>query len=106
MADGGLRLNVDTQELDSSDKAELMGLYGQLGYFVFAASGTIKEEDIPTTPLEDGQKTPSQRLRSVMFIYWKKCQETGRIIVPDFDTFYRQQVEKYIDHIKTKIEEL
>jgi hypothetical protein len=107
MADGGLRLQVDTQELASEDKAELMGLYNQLGWFVFAPTNTIKAEDIPTTPLEENQKTPSQRIRSTLFVYFKKLQEVGSLKPDsDFEVFYRHHTEKYIDNIKNKISEL
>lgn len=102
MADGGLRLSVDTQEIVSQDKAELMAEYNKLGHFVFSSSEQIKLEDIPTTPLEDNQKTPSQRLRAVMFVYWRKSVEG----YGSFDEFYARQIEKYIELIKKKIDEL
>ncbi len=97
---------MHTQEIDPDSKALVMDLHNKLGHFVFSASDDIiREEDIPTEPLEEDQKTPSQRLRSVMFVYWKKINEPNPIPAVSFDAFYKQQVEKYIDLIKRKIDE-
>ncbi len=83
-----------------------MELHNKLGHFVFSASDDIiREEDIPTEPIEDNEKTPSQRLRAVMFVYWSKINEGRAEQTMTFDAFYRQQVEKYIDLIKKKIDE-
>ena len=108
MADGGLRLQVDTQELTAPDKAELMGLHNQIGWFVFSPN-SIQVEDIPTEAVETDQKTPSQRLRAVLFIYWKKQQENnGQRFTSDkdFDYYYSKTLEKLIEHYKQKIDEL
>jgi hypothetical protein len=106
MSDGGLRLQVDTQELAPESNAELMRQYNKLGHFVFAESEVIKESDIPTTPLEDNQKTPSQRLRSTLFVWFKKLQEKGELKEnSDFEYFYRHHTERLIENIKKKIDE-
>lgn len=101
MADNTIRLQVDLQELTPTDEAEIFKMRNKLGWFLFKESGDIRESDIPTEPLEDNQKTPSQRLRAVMFVYWDKSKKTV-----DFDTFYRQQTERYIEFIKRKLDEL
>ena len=107
MADGGLRLNVDTQELSSEDKAELMALYNRLGHFVFSDSQIIQIEDIPTTAIEADQKSQSERVRSILFVYFKKLQEKGDLKPDsDFEYFYRHHTEKFIDNVKKKIDEL
>lgn len=99
MADKGLRLQVDTQELTSSDKASIMDYYDKLGWFVFAeqiAEADIK--DLPKIELEEGEKSPSARLRATMFVYWeqKKIQEP-------FDLYYRRTMEKFINSVKEKL---
>lgn len=48
---------------------------------------------------EFDRKTPSQRLRAVMFVWWKQV-ESART----FDDFYLEHMEKMIDHIKSKLE--
>jgi hypothetical protein len=103
MADGGLRLHVDTQELTASDKAVLMNLYNQLGYFVFApANEMITDKDIPTEQLEPSEKSPSQRLRGVLWILHEK--KGGK--PEDFEVFYRRYLEKIISKLKDTISQL
>ena len=105
MSDGGLRLQVDTQELTAQDKAELMSLHNQIGWFVFSPN-SIQVEDIPTEAVETDQKTPSQRLRAVLYILWEK-QDTLKTLKDDFEAYYRKTLEKLIEHYnKQKIDEL
>jgi len=40
-------------------------------------------------------KTPSQRLRGVLFIWWKQSGEQGQ-----FEDFYRNKMEEFINYIK------
>lgn len=105
MADGGLRLQVDSQELTASDKAELMSLHQQVGWFLFSPNA-IQVEDIPTEPVETDQKTPSQRLRAVLYVYWEKVNGSVKYKDHNFDVFYKEQLEKLIEHFKQKIDEL
>ena len=101
MSDKGLRLQVDTQELGSEDKAEVMGMYGDLGVFVFSKANISPEDlvELPEVKLEKGSKTESQRLRATLFVYWqqKKLKEP-------FDNFYKRQMEKWIQSIKEQLE--
>jgi hypothetical protein len=104
MRDGALRLQVDTQELQPQDKAELMSLHQVAGWFVFSESG-IQEADIPTDPVELDQKTPSQRLRAILYVYWQKLDGEHNKVAP-FDVWYATQMERLIEHYKQKIDEL
>ena len=100
MSDGGLRLQVDTQELGPEDAGKVMLLRNKLGTFVFAEQG-ISEEDIKNLPkveLEDGEKAPSARLRATLYVYW----EQHKVNEP-FDIYYRRAIEKFINSIKEKL---
>lgn len=44
-------------------------------------------------------KTPSQRLRAVLFILWRQADGTG-----DFEDFYRRRIEDIINSVKRKLE--
>lgn len=44
------------------------------------------------------QKSPSQRMRSVLFILWKEDNEGV-----DFQEYYRRHMEKLIEFLKGKI---
>lgn len=104
MSDGGLRLVVDTQELDDPfQKAAVMELHNQLGWFVFApADIQITEADIPKERIDsDEQKTPGQRLRAVLYVMYEKKGKVGT-----FEEYYRKQMERIINQVKSKLEEL
>lgn len=99
MSDGGLRLQVDTQELDARDKADVMGLHKKIGWFIFSES-EITESDIPTEQVDfKNDKTPGQRLRSVLYRLWE--QEQGGY--KEFETYYRAKMELIINSLKEKL---
>lgn len=96
-----VRLTIDTQEtLTPEQKSELFDLYESVGYFFFhkQADVKIKTDDLPEIQLEDGEKSPSQRLRAVLFVYW---QQKGS--KDDFELFYRRWMERAVDKIKQQL---
>lgn len=103
MSDGGVRVVVDTQEI--TDPGELAKLFrlkkGSIGHFLFKAA-EITAEDVPDedAAMEEGEKkSPSQRLRAVLFVYWKDVKG-GK---GDFNAFYRQCIETLIEKYKEKL---
>lgn len=56
----------------------------------------IHDEVIVNKDLET--KSQAQRIRSVLYILWKQDSEEK-----DFETFYRDKTEKYIEALKTRI---
>ncbi len=66
MADKGLRLQVDTQELDHSDEARVMSLRGKIGMFVFAEQEVLAEDikNLPKIELEEGEKSSFRKVKS------------------------------------------
>ena len=102
MADGSIRLFVDTQELEAKDKAELMGLHNSIGWFLFSTS-KIKESDIPTDSIEfPNQRSLSERLRNALWVLHEKKGGKSE----DFETFRNRWMESVITKIKEKISEL
>jgi len=59
----------------------------------------IQVEDLPKEQAEENQKTAAQRLRATIFVWWQQQGGQG-----DFEVFYRQQMEKLIDMVKTKLD--
>lgn len=45
-------------------------------------------------------KSPSQRLRGSLFALWKESKSED-----DFEHFYTTQMNRYIDHVQTKIDQ-
>lgn len=105
LSDGGVRIVVDTQELNNSeDMAKLFSLKkGKKGFFVFK-DVEIVETDIPDYDPkkfeDDRQKTPSQRLRAVMYIYYTQVLNKE---ASGFDGYYRNWYEKQIEVWKEKL---
>lgn len=97
--DRSLGLSVSTPELSVNERALFMELQGL-------------NVDLTIVPLEEANpevekidrdvetKTQSQRLRAVIFIYWKQLGEKET-----FEEFYRVTTEKLITFIKSKLEQ-
>jgi hypothetical protein len=98
LKDGGLSLGFATQELSDQDKIIASRFHQKFGHVLFAEN-EFKEEDIPKGDATDESKSPSQRLRAVLFIAWR--QEGG---LGDFEYYYRQQMEKFISSVKNRLD--
>jgi len=75
------------------------------GALYFKGDGEItqaeKEElDALQTDVYDNPKTSSQRLRNVLFKWWKQDQQG----FDGFPDFYRHHMTKMIEHYKAKLE--
>lgn len=96
-ADRSLGLRFSTPELSSTEKAAIMDLQGmELSMFLKPADGLITGLTEVKSELEE--KTPSQRLRAVLFLLWKQA---GDAI--EFEQYYRQKMNGIIEHLKTKL---
>lgn len=96
-SDGSASLRFTTQELSSDEFKLLKDSLNAFGWLCF------KENIIPEIPQEpaeeDKDKSPSKRLRAVLFIQWKQEKPFS-----DFESWYRKEMEIYIDKIKEKLE--
>jgi len=97
-SDGSAGLSFATQELDAESFGELQRNLNQFGWLIFSQN-EIKDEDIPDTDAEDDEKTPSKRIRAVIFIRWKQQGKKG-----DFESYYRQIMESLIDKLKAQLD--
>jgi len=104
MADRSVRLQIDTQELNALSMAEVFAIYGKIGYFLFSENtGEIEQINVTNLPpvvLEKTDKSPSVRLRAVMYVLWQQTQNTTAI---SSEEFYRLELEKLITHYKNKL---
>lgn len=94
LKDGGVSLGFSTNELSDEEKVIASKFFQKFGYVLFSES-TITDKDIPKGDASDESKSPSQRLRAVLFILWR--QENPK---EDFESFYRQQMERAIGRVK------
>lgn len=98
----GLRVSVDTQDNLSPDAiSRVFQMKGGLGWFTFNQHIIEPDDiiDLPKLKRDDKQKTPSERLRAVLYIYWQQDNHGYE----DSELFYRYYVEKVIDAIKDKL---
>jgi len=96
-ADGSLGLRFATPELSPADKTaffELLNL--NLKLLLQPAEG--EPQELHDVKQEFENKTPSMRLRAVLFVVWKQASEPG-----EFDHFYREKMEQIINKIKATL---
>ena len=113
LADGSLRIYVGTPELSNDTMVNVFNLIKKPGY-VLVSANAINQDQIDavekaTTNAEFSEKTPSQRMRGVLYKLWEKTQPKtmngdGVMEYVDFDLFYKRQMNKIIDHFKTKLD--
>ena len=84
--DKSTRISFETGEMSKDQKMMVLENDGQLGTLIF-----IPEEAQEAPPKIDSAayegKKPSERLRAVMFVYWKQQGKQG-----DFEQYYTSQV--------------
>lgn len=100
--DRTLSVLLNTQEMHPEETAQLFDFQGLQIWVAFAETAlTYDNIDIPDAlTMVDETKSPSERLRSVLYVYWKQNEEKLR---KSFDVFYRETLDKYIDNIKEKL---
>lgn len=93
-------MKFETRELNGEEVALLADSYQGEGWLVFSPNTEgIKPEEIPTEAAEAGVKSPGQRLRAKVFVYWKQHVNKG-----DFESYWRTYVQKQIERIDEEID--
>lgn len=112
MADGSLRISLDTQEMHPEQMARIFELRGKPG-MVLISSGAITDEEINVVSdfVDDNEvkgKSQSQRLRNVLYVMWEQQQPRyaldGVSKVMPFDLFYKNQTDIIINHLKSQLQ--
>jgi hypothetical protein len=102
--DKTLKLVFGTQEPTPNEAGALMGIANSFCFLAikkedFTATEKELMEQIKADQMTNTAKTPSQRLRSVLFVSWKNNNEG----FDKFDLFYTHKIEQIIDHMKSKL---
>lgn len=103
--DRTLKLTIGTQELSPADAGKVMAMANSYCFF------SIKPEDFTVTEKEilaqlkadqltNTGKTPSQRLRSTLYVLFTQNPEG----FTKFDLFYTHKIEQMIGHFKSKLQ--
>ena len=100
LVDGGCKLDVITQELNPEELTELFKLKGKQGYFLFKESGIVESDikDLPDVVVERNDKTPSERLRAVLYVAWTQSNKAKTA-----DEFYKDYMDRLIQSVKEKL---
>ncbi len=100
--DGSIKLSFDSRELSAEEYMMVMGFRNTEGWLAFQPN----EDGIPDLPkgrAETEVKTPSERLKDVLFVWYKQSTERGEF-VGLFETFRQEKMERIIDGVKSKLE--
>ena len=97
--DGSMSVRFSTSELCAKDKLQLIEHLNLAGWLQFSEDA-IKDIPKEDSGYEEG-KSPSERLRAVIYVYWKEKISDKE---PIFDTFYKKAMEKIIDTYKAKLD--
>lgn len=99
-ADRTWKLVFNTQEL-GADAAELTKLLMDQGWLLFSPNDDLTDKDIPEVKADTqlSEKSPSQRLRDVLFVYYKQSGSKQT-----WEQFYVMQMSKIIDIVKENLE--
>jgi hypothetical protein len=101
--DGTISIKISTQELDPTNAGNIFALRGKFIKCLLSDSNITKleEELIDNTILVSGKKnkSESQRLRAVLFRIHEQ-----KDITEDFEIYYKNEMNKIIEHYKSKLE--
>ena len=103
--DSSVKIVLSTYELNTQSAVKLFDLR-KTECLMYLSSDNITQEELNaldgfklSSDHNDG-KTPSQRLRGVLYVYWKQHKQTEI----EFDIFYLRYMNNLIDKIKDKLE--
>ena len=99
--DRSYKLTFATRELSGDDAAVLLRMNQTECWLLVAPDDSLDAVDVPNAKPDAGAggKTPSQRLRAVLFVLWTQLGRPG-----DFEDFYRSKLDRIIDQYKAKLD--
>ena len=101
--DKTIKLTIGTQELSPADAAKMFYLNQQFCYMALKPEPFTREETDMVESMKadlDSSKTPSQRLRSVLFRNYEQDNKGYK----DFNTYYIGEMDRICEHYKSKLD--
>lgn len=103
--DGSISVAIETQELSPSKAGELFSLRGKVGMMYLSPKEVVSQKEMDqvdeiNADMPQG-KTPSSRMRNVLFILWKQDPEGYK----DFALYYQNRMERFIEELKNNIKD-
>ncbi len=97
LKDGGVSVRYHTNELTPSEKTELSKYFQQFGWMLFSPQEFDSDElELENIRKDTGGKTPSQRLRAVLYVAYEQSGRTDKT----FEQFYSEKMEQFINRVK------
>jgi len=97
-SDGSLSLSLSTPELTPADKLAFFEVLNVQCRMLLQPESE-SSEGLRDVKKEFDTKTPSQRLRAVLFVAWKQANEPG-----EFQDYYSRRVEYFIQEVKENLQ--
>lgn len=104
LVDGGISVTLHTQEFNPEDQAKLFHLHKKTGWFLFAEKADmITDNELQNLPeiRFDDKKTPSERLRGRMFVYYTEHLKRDKV---GFNDWYKRTLDeigtKYLERME------
>lgn len=97
-ADRSWKLTFESRELSGDEAALLANNFQGEGWLIFKPNGEIAYDEIPEDRADSGTKSPSRRLRDVIYLLWKQKGSKG-----DFEMYYRVSLERLIETVKDQL---
>lgn len=100
--DKSVKLSFETRELSPEETLSLMALEGSEMWICMSPNQAEAEVPDGLGNVELGEKSPSERLRNVLFVWYKQEVEANKY-VGIFDNFRKEKMEKIIEGVKSKL---
>lgn len=101
LKDGGLSIRFHTQEASDQDKLVAMKFFQKFGWLLFSEQEHDDSQELEQIRKYTGGKTPSQRLRAVIYIEYQQSGKTDLT----FEQYYAQKMEKFIGYVKQNLQD-
>lgn len=103
MVDGGISITLHTQEFNAEDQTTLFKMHKKTGWFLFAEKSDMITESVlknlPKVSLDE-KKTPSERLRGRLFVYFTEHLKRDK---KEFEDYYKKTLDeigsKYLERM-------
>ena len=104
LKDKSYKITYESFELTPEQVAGINANLGKAGFVAFKEEPFKEKEkefiDTLESDFDDQQKTPSKRLRAVLYRNWEQNKEGYE----DFQLYYNFKLEKIITHYKNKLD--
>jgi len=100
--DNTIKITLGTQEVSAEQVGSLYQLRNKLVKVLLSDTNINQAEIKATESVEldaDKKKSPSKRLRAVLFIQWQQVKSNV-----DFERYYESKMNELINHFKSKLE--